>query len=126
MCTSWLMNNSSLWQNSNIDSDEDWINRLNVGTGQGSHDKTETTDLEQSTCITENDDLVGDSDNFSEVDEGERDGNLDTLLDEREFDLNTVLSFAPGEGCTPISMFSDPDAEYLSFPTIFVCSATCS
>ena len=34
------------------------------------------------------------------------------------------LTFAPGEGQHPISVFHDPDAEYLSFPTIF-CGQQC-
>ena len=113
------MNNSSLWQNSNIEIDENWVNRLNEETDQASPDERETSDMVQSTCTTENGDQLEDSDNFSEVDENERDGNLDTLLDERELDLDTVLSFAPGEGQQPVGVFSDPDAEYLLFPTIF-------
>ena len=28
--------------------------------------------------------------------------------------------FAPGEGQVPLSVFNDDNAEYLSFPTIFV------
>ncbi|CAC5416667.1 unnamed protein product [Mytilus coruscus] len=49
-------------------------------------------------------------------------GNTDTLLDHIPDDnplCDTGLTFAPGEGQRPISLYSDPDAEYLSFPTIF-------
>ena len=42
-----------------------------------------------------------------------------TLLDEQSVDKNAVLSVAPGEGQRPISIFKDPNAEYLAFPTIF-------
>ena len=31
----------------------------------------------------------------------------------------TELTFAPGEGHTPVSIFDDVDVEYLAFPTIF-------
>ena len=30
------------------------------------------------------------------------------------------LTFAPGEGQIPVSVFKDENAEYLAFPTIFV------
>ena len=29
------------------------------------------------------------------------------------------LTFRPGEGQKPISVFEDPDSEYLAFPTVF-------
>ncbi|VDI75456.1 Hypothetical predicted protein [Mytilus galloprovincialis] len=68
-------------------------------------------------------DSDNDSDHFSEVDESETHvGNTDTLLDHIPDDnplCDTGLTFAPGEGQRPISLYSDPDAEYLSFPTIF-------
>ncbi|VDI49383.1 Hypothetical predicted protein [Mytilus galloprovincialis] len=58
-----------------------------------------------------------------EVDENETHvGNTDTLLDHIPDDnplCDAGLTFAPGEGQRPISLYSDPDAEYLSFPTIF-------
>ena len=31
----------------------------------------------------------------------------------------TEYIFAPGEGQKPVGLYSDPDADYLSFPTIF-------
>ena len=42
-----------------------------------------------------------------------------TLLEEQSIDKNAVMSVAPGEGQVPLSIFKDPDAEYLSFPTLF-------
>ena len=111
----WLMNKSALWQNSNIEIDNDWINRLSEQSGQNNSDVTEISDAAQGASASDDDDC----DRFSEIGEGGGEGNLDTLLDEPETDMNTVLSFAPGEGQTPISLFSDEDAEYLAFPTIF-------
>ena len=59
-----------------------------------------------------------DSDKFSEI--GDEDyAPLMTLLDEQSFDKNEVLSVAPGEGQRPITIFRDPHAEYLAFPTLF-------
>ena len=110
----WLMNHSAMWQNSNIEIDQDWVDTLS----EQSNDTSATVDLLDAQEASDSDN-VDDCDKFSEVGEDDRDGNLDTLLDEPEMDLNTVLSFAPGEGQTPISLYSDEDAEYLSFPTIF-------
>ena len=60
------------------------------------------------------------SDSFSEVDESERViGNSDTLLDSVENGTNHIYTFAPGEGQTPLSLYNDQDAEFLSFPTIY-------
>ncbi|VDI82040.1 Hypothetical predicted protein [Mytilus galloprovincialis] len=82
--------------------------------------KNSSTEQEDNQDQNDSDD---DSDHFSEVDESETHvGNTDTLLDHIPDDnplCDTGLTFAPGEGQRPISLYSDPDAEYLSFPTIF-------
>ncbi|VDI23871.1 Hypothetical predicted protein [Mytilus galloprovincialis] len=84
--------------------------------------QNENNSTEQEDNQDEND-SDDDSDHFSEVDESETHvGNTDTLLDHIPDDnplCDTGLTFAPGEGQRPISLYSDPDAEYLSFPTIF-------
>ncbi|CAC5394593.1 unnamed protein product [Mytilus coruscus] len=58
-------------------------------------------------------------DEINEVDENETHvGNTDTLLDYIPDDnppCDTGLTFAPGEGQRPISLYSDPDAEYLIY-----------
>ena len=64
-----------------------------------------------------------DEDKYSEVDVNEPLHNLDTLLGENDFDNNKEYVFAPGEGQTPLSIFQDNNAEYLSFPSIF-CGQT--
>ena len=49
-------------------------------------------------------------------------GNTNTLLDEipDEADIGqeTEYIFAPGEGQKPVGLYTDPDAEYLSFSYI--------
>ena len=72
----------------------------------------------------DNQDHNEDSDHFSEIDESEaHTGNTDTLLDnildESNLTNDEQIIFAPGEGQRPIGLYNDPDAEYLSFPTIF-------
>ena len=60
------------------------------------------------------------SDAFSEIDDDDDNKTpVMTLLDEQTFYKNEVLSVAPGEEQKPLSLFKDPDAEYLAFPTIF-------
>ena len=54
---------------------------------------------------------------------------MDTMLNEHQVpqrhvnlegnDIYDEITFAPGEGQIPISVFQDEDAEYLAFPTIF-------
>lgn len=59
-------------------------------------------------------DIEGDQNNELEA------GNLDTLLhpaDLREF--NRILSIAPAEGNTPLSMFQDKFSEFLCFPGLY-------
>ena len=98
-----LMNTSELYQEANIAVDDDWIKC-----------DTKITD-ESSSNLQGSDD---ESDTFSEP--GDNDiAPLMTLLDERNFDKNEVLSVAPGEGQRPLSVFKDPHSEYLAFPTIF-------
>ena len=97
-----LMNTSELYQEANISVDEDWISS-----------NTNITD-ESSSNLQGSDD---ESDTFSE--NGDTDVTpLMTLLDERNFDKNEVLSVAPGEGQRPLSVFKDTHSEYLAFPTI--------
>ena len=62
-----------------------------------------------------------DSDHFSEIDTTEQVGNIDTLVDDEylENKCDKTITFAPGEGQHPLSLYHDADAEYLCFPTIF-------
>ena len=58
-------------------------------------------------------------------------GDMDTMLHEQDISQRHVtlenvaetvpeeLTFAPGEGQKPISVFEDTDFEYLVFPTMF-------
>ncbi|XP_063442198.1 uncharacterized protein LOC134722507 [Mytilus trossulus] len=116
----YLMRTSDLYKSSGIEINEDWITEI-------AKINEETHENENNSAEQENDqdqnDSDNDSDHFSEVDESETHvGNTDTLLDHIPDDnplCDAGLTFAPGEGQRPISLYSDPDAEYLSFPTIF-------
>ena len=58
------------------------------------------------------------SDHFSEVDDLQLSGNLESLLD-GDISSEHLLTFAPGEGQQPLGLFQDKDSEYLAFPTIY-------
>ncbi|VDI56073.1 Hypothetical predicted protein [Mytilus galloprovincialis] len=119
----YLMRTSDLYKSSGIEINEDWITEIAKINEEETHEnENEKNSTEQEDNQDEND-SDDDSDHFSEVDENETHvGNTDTLLDHIPDDnplCDTGLTFAPGEGQRPISLYSDPDAEYLSFPTIF-------
>ena len=98
-----LMNSSDLYKQANIAIDEEWNSKIEPDFENPPLRKCESGDDESGT--------------FSETDDEEQP--LMTLLDEQSVDRNAVLSVAPGEGQRPISIFKDPNAEYLAFPTIF-------
>ncbi|XP_071123192.1 uncharacterized protein [Mytilus edulis] len=116
----YLMRTSDLYKSSGIEINEDWITEIAQINEETHENEINSTEQEDNQDQNDSDD---DSDHFSEVDESETHvGNTDTLLDHIPDDnplCDTGLTFAPGEGQRPISLYSDPDAEYLSFPTIF-------
>ena len=79
-------------------------------------DFSQESDLESETFIEENEDNL----ETCAVD-------MDTMLDDHdpivplpdEPIVLKELTFAPGEGQVPVSVFKDENAEYLAFPTIF-------
>ena len=115
ICALHYLMTKELYKTANINLDETWIeNMLNIPTNNND-DPTESE-------LNSNkpDDSDGESDTFSEVDPDENvAGNQDTMLDEQDIDQVKTLTFAPGEGQTPMSLFQDKDAEYLSFPSIY-------
>jgi hypothetical protein len=124
----WLLRNSPLFRNAGIKIDETWLETITADqqvTEQVLTEFLNTGSNETNPNVhAEDDQDDSDSDHFSEVDETERpSGNMDTMLDDAEYDTNHVLEIAPGEGQKPLSLFQDRDAEYLAFPTIF-CGQT--
>ena len=107
-----------MYKMSGIQINSEWINEIN---GIQSNDASEDESHEEQQELNNQND---DSDHFSEVDETDLHvGNTDTLFDEIADDSHLIgdkeYVFAPGEGQHPLSLYSDPDAEYLAFPTIF-------
>ena len=66
----------------------------------------------------DNQDYIQDSD--EEETPQENVGNIDTLVDDADVENRcNALTFAPGEGQRPLSIYQDSDSEYMYFPTIF-------
>ena len=99
-----LLRTSQLYKDANIKIDDKWTFDNREVIGDSSSSDIPASDSE--------------SDSFSEIDD-DNESPIMTLLDEQTFDKNEVLSVAPGEGQKPLSIFKDPDAEYLAFPTLF-------
>ena len=113
----WLFKNSDLYKESGVKIDAEWMSKVNDCDDQSvkpflQNSSVETTD--------KSDDEGNDSDTFSEIDDKDRViGNSDTLIEPICPQSDSTYTFAPGEGQHPLSLYSDKDAEELSFPTIF-------
>ncbi|XP_062570615.1 uncharacterized protein LOC134232646, partial [Saccostrea cucullata] len=110
----WLMKNSELYKNSGIVIDHSWRDDI-----EKSNEET-VQELIGSSNDSDDRESEGNDDGFCEVSSDDCiQGNSDTLVDEADIDTNKLYVFAPGENQKPISLFTDKDAEYLCFPTIF-------
>ncbi|XP_062577686.1 uncharacterized protein LOC134239531 [Saccostrea cucullata] len=119
----WLMRNSQMYKDAKIHVDEEWEARI---TADSSEIISEYFNTSTSECIEGRNTNVGvtsdekEESAFEEIDEREgHSGSCDTLLDDANPVQDQVYTFAPGEGQTPLSLYTDKDAEFLSFPTIY-------
>ena len=134
----WLVNKSELYEKSDIEIDVNWFKEvtesseetvrefLEVSNKQNKekHKQNRTNEEDVNVSSISKDSTAADdydSDHFSEIDTNEQVGNVDTLVDDENLEnkCNNVITFAPGEGQHPLSLYHDADAEYLCFPTIF-------
>ena len=149
----YLLENSTMFQNENVQIDADWMTKLLMGESNApssvTHDELETaaiqvtqdqieitqSDVTSSSTVDTTDatsmlsvkDEDGDDNDDQEREEdGEPDNapSTNTMLHDKDIDsTNTTLTFVPGDGKRPI--FQEPLAEYLCFPTIF-CGQECA
>ena len=134
----WLVNKSELYKRSGVEIDVNWFKEvtesseetvrefLEVSKEQNKEKHKQNPTLEEDINISSlsKDSKATDdyeSDHFSEVDTNEQVGNVDTLVDDENLEnkYDKVITFAPGEGQHPLSLYHEVDAEYLCFPTIF-------
>lgn len=112
--TKWLIQNSSLFRAEGIELNESW-NCQDVETEEESESNSNST-------LTAN--SVEESIIEAWTEEGSVEerptGNMDTMMQSVDFrEFNQVLSIAPGENFSPLSIFQDKNAEFLAFPTIY-------
>ncbi|KAK3087854.1 hypothetical protein FSP39_011503 [Pinctada imbricata] len=139
----WLMSGSELYKTSGVKIDESWEESVtndsrdivrefvsNESSETNTNDTNELTDDNMLNVRNEKDTVTHEkisedetgyeSDHFSEIDSTENvTGNADTLLEDEALNTDKSYTFAPGEGQHPLSLYTDHDAEYLSFPSIF-------
>ena len=135
----WLLTNSDMYENSGITVDTSWFQAVTESAEDTVREFLEVPvqntnpDINVNNAVLDEEKTLPsvpqdrnkgdgyDSDGFSEVDSNELVGSLDTLVDDANIEnkFDQVLTFAPGEGRHPLSLYQDTDAEYLCFPTIF-------
>ena len=119
----YLKQNTPLY--SDVSVDEHWLEQVLVNglclDAEQDMDSTQADQTMDDPQPQDRDDEQPSNSNSDEpVDEDQiAAGASDTMLDTQELDPNQVVSFSPGEGQKPLSMFKDCDSEYLAFPTIF-------
>ena len=133
----WLVNKSELYKRSGVQIDVNWFKEvtesseetvrefLEVSSKQNREKHKQNRNEEDMNVSSFSKDSMTaddyDSDHYSEIDTNEQVGNVDTLVDDENLEnkYDKVITFAPGEGQHPLSLYHDADAEYLCFPTIF-------
>lgn len=113
--TKWLIKNSNLFKAEGVQINEEWELQLS-----DSEEEIEDHNDNVANERTESED------NWTEevnVDDRPT-GNTDTVMQSVDFrEFNQVLSVAPGEGNSPLSIFQDKNVEFLAFPAIY-CGET--
>ncbi len=126
----YLKNTSEFYSDISVDSQ--WLENFtenNFHANNSENDISSRVDADKSHDAVESDDYVTRNDQVTRNETNNEDADIDfdnqigpsgdTLLDEFEVDPNSYVTFAPGEGQTPIGLFKDENAEILSFPTIY-------
>ena len=115
----YLMTNSQMYKDLDIQLDISWLQNMHSNSDCAcdcSQQSSQNVKVEQ---VQDNNQSHNDE-NEDNIEEDEDTHNIDrdTMFSASET-VPRELTFALGEGQHPISVFHDPDAEYLSFPTIF-------
>ena len=134
----YLCKNSKLYKDIHIDTT--WLDSLQNEQTECENETHESNVTSNETYKSHNmlESTTIENDSADELDEESRRlgiVHLDTMLDDHQLqnrdvdmqqndDIPNEMTFAPGEGQTPISVFQDENAEYLAFPSIF-CGQTC-
>ena len=131
----YLVRNSEIFKNEGIQVMDNYISNTVRNDGEWSEFISEnvkntsknlsnnlnTQGIEEEKTNTSDDMIDNDTDDeWCETNE-QPSGVMDALLQEPDVtqDGDRMISFAPGEGNRPLSIFMDKDSEYLSFPSIY-------
>ena len=133
----YLLMESQLYKDANIQVDTSWLSQINISQ-DGDDEISDIDETNQKTVINANSpkyisgkDKTCDDEsiNFSEDEDNFETCaiDMDTMLDDNDPILPQSdepvtaqeMTFAPGEGQIPLSVFKDENAEYLAFPSIF-------
>ena len=113
--TKWLIKNSNLFKAEGVQINEEWELQLS-----DSEEEIEDHNDNVANERTESEDNWTEEVNV----EDRPTGNTDTVMQSVDFrEFNQVLSVAPGEGNSPLSIFQDKNVEFLVFPAIY-CGET--
>ena len=135
----YLLANSELYDQANIQIDTDWLNGQYDENFEDNRNTIDHTFSSGGTFTGEDNDLDTDQDNdsYDELDEDDIQRgivDMDTMLHEQDIPLRHVtlqdvgetvpeeLTFTPGQGQKSISVFEDTDSEYLAFPNCILCT----
>ena len=118
----WLIDNSSLFKGEGIVLNEKWLQQpvdmqcYDLNTDSVNDDTQSHEEINHESKKNEEEDTWTEDDNFHD----RLIGNLDTCLQPADFrEFNQIISVAPAEKSSPISLFQDIHAEILAFPSIF-------
>ena len=103
-----------IWSEENTNHPQNNIGELSQNEPTSNHKSKNQPQLSNKNT----EDNQGDDENIPELNE-ERGYPLDTCLQPVELKGNEIFSIAPAEGNRPLSLFTDQNAEVLSFPTLF-------
>ena len=126
MAVKWLLKNSTLFKNENIQLNENWMYEISKQLEDNNTNHTEMAQCQKNSLTSDSsEEKVTDTDNWTENDElREPCANLDTCMQPADFrEFNRIISVAPAEGNMPLGMFQDLNAEFLAFPKIY-CGQT--
>lgn len=120
LAAKWLVSNSTLFRNEGVTLNDSWL----IQTQESAIANSPEHESSQNECVNNE----TEPDNWTE-DESFNErlvGNLDTCLQAIDFrEFNQVMSVAPAEKNTPLSIFQDIHSEILAFPSIFCGQARC-
>ena len=110
--------NSRLFQNEGIVLEENWLTDVNEQTALNRYSQLNDSSSCQGETTSDSEDQWTEPNEFRQPS-----GNMDTFMHPADFrEFNRIVTIAPAENNTPLSVFQDTYAEILAFPKLY-CGA---